>query len=67
MITLIKTTIVICLMILFTIYTLEDVRGSHMVEFFIFGAILCLFSVMFSRMSSIAFGTSRDMRVITKC
>ena len=69
----VRTTIAICLIILFAIHALEDVRiwltdfGSHTVEFFIFGAIPHLFSMMFDRMSSIAFGVPGDMRVITKC
>jgi len=68
----VRTAIAIHLMILFAIHALEDVRtwltnfDSCMVEFFIFGATLCLFSVMFGRMSSIAFGIPRDIRVITK-
>jgi len=68
----VRTATVICLMIFFAIHILEDVRtwltnfGSCMVEFFIFSATPCLFSVMFSRMSSIAFGAPGDMRATTK-
>jgi len=57
-------------MISFAIHALEDVRiwltdfGSCVVEFFIFSATPCLFSVMFGRMSFIAFGVSGDMRAI---
>ena len=73
MITPVRTAIAIYLMIPFAIHVLEDVRtwltdfGSCMVEFFIFGATPCLFSVMFGRMSFIAFGAPGDMRVTTKC
>ena len=69
----VRTTIAICLMILFAIHALEDMRtrltnfGSHTAEFFIFGATPHLLSVMFSRMGSIAFSTPGDMRVTTKC
>jgi len=60
-------------MIPFAIHALEDVRtwltnfGSCTVEFFIFSATPHLFSVMFGRMSSIAFGAPGDMRATTKC
>jgi len=73
MIALVRTAIAICLMIPFAIHVLEDVRiwltnfGSHMVEFFIFGVTPCLFSVIFGRMSSIAFGIPGNIRVTTKC
>ena len=69
----VRTAIAIHLMIFFVIYTLKDVRtwltnfDSCTVEFFIFSTTLYLFSVMFSRMSFIAFGTPGDMRVTTKC
>jgi len=69
----VRTAIAIHLMIPFAIHALEDVRtwltdfGSRMVEFFIFGATPHLFSVMFGRMSSIAFGVPGDMRVTTEC
>ena len=68
----VKTAIAICLMIFFVIYILEDIRtwltnfGSCMVEFFIFSATPCHFSVMFSRMSSITFGAPGDIRATTK-
>jgi len=68
----VRTAIAICLMIFFAIYILEDIRtwftnfGSCMVEFFIFSATPCYFSVMFSRMSSITFGAPGDIRATTK-
>jgi len=68
----VRTAMAIHLMIPFAIHTLEDVRawltdfGGHTVKFFIFSATPCLFSVMFSRMSSITFGTPGNMRVTTK-
>jgi len=68
----VRTAIAICLMIFFAIYILEDMRtwltnfGSYMVEFFIFSAIPCHFSMMFSRMSSIVFGAPGDIRATTK-
>ena len=69
----VRTGIAICLMVLFATYALEDVKtwltnfGSHTVEFFIFSATPYLFSVMFGKMSFIAFGIPGDMRVTTKC
>ena len=57
----------------FAIHAFEDVRtwltifGSHSIHFLILYAILCFFSVMFSRMSSIALGAPGDIRAIVKC
>jgi len=69
----VRIAIAIYLIILFVIHALENVRtwltnfGSYMVKFFIFGTIPSLFSVIFGRMSSIAFGTPGDMRAMTRC
>ena len=68
----VRTAITIYLMIFFVIHILKDVRiwltnfGSYMVKFFIFGTTSSLFSVIFGRISFIAFGTSGDMKAMTK-
>ena len=57
----VRTAIAIHLIIPFAIHALKDVGtwltdfGSHTVEFFIFSATPCLFSVMFGKMSSIVY------------
>ena len=67
----IRTTIAVCLMVSFAIYTLEDMRtwltnlSSRMIYFLVFHAIPCFLSVMFGIMSSIALSTPGDMRVTT--
>ena len=67
----IRTTIAVCLMVSFAIYTLEDMRtwltnlGSHVIYFLVFHATSRFPSVMFSIMSSIALSTPGDMRVTT--
>ena len=66
----IRTANVIHLMVALAI---EDMRtrlfffGSHLIRFLVFHATPCFFSVMFSNVSSIALGTSRDMRTTTEC
>ena len=71
-VTLIRTTIAICLMVSFAIYVLEDMRtwltnlGSHMIYFLIFNATPHFLSVMFGIMSSITLSTPRDMRATTQ-
>ena len=70
-VTLIRTTIAVCLIVSFAIYTLEDMRiwltnlGSYMIYFLVFHAIPHFLSVMFGIMSSIALSASGDMRVTT--
>ena len=70
---LIRTTIAVCLMISFVVHVFEDVRtwlaffGSYSICFLVIHAIPCFLSVMFGVVSSIAFSTSGDMRVTTKC
>ena len=67
----IKTTIAVCLMVSFAIYTLEDMRtwltnlSSHMIYFLVFHTTPRFLSVVFSIMSSIALSTPGDMRVTT--
>ena len=69
----IRTTIAICLMIPFAIYTFEDVRawlaffGGHSICFFVLHATPHFLSVVFSSMSSIAFSAPRDVRATTEC
>ena len=67
----IRTTIAVCLMVSFAIYTLENMRiwltnlGSCMIYFLVFYAIPHFLSMMFGIMSSIALSASGDMRVTT--
>jgi len=67
----IRTTIAVCLMVSFAIYTLKDMRtwltnlGSHAIYFLVFHATPCFLSVMFSIMSSIALSIPGDIRAIT--
>jgi len=71
MVTPIRTTIAVCLIVSFAIYALEDMRtwltnlSSHMIYFLVFHATPYFLSVMFSIMSSIALSTPRDMRATT--
>ena len=73
MVTPIRTTIAICLMIPFAIHAFEDVRawlaffGGCSICFFVLHATPHFLSVVFSSMSSIAFSTPRDVRVTTEC
>jgi len=73
MVTPIRTTIAIHLMIPFAIYAFEDVRawltffGGRLICFFVLHATLCFLSVVFGSMSSIAFSAPGDMRVTTEC
>jgi len=73
MVTPIRTTIAICLMIPFAIHTFEDVRawlaffGGHLICFFVLHTTPHFLSVVFSSMSSIAFSTPGDMRATTEC
>ena len=72
-IVLVRTAIVICLIISLAVHIFEDMRiwltnfGNCIIKFLVFSATLCLLSMVFSRISFIALGTSRDMRVTTKC
>jgi len=71
MVTPIRTTIAICLIISLAIYALEDMRtwltniGSRVIRFLVFHAAPHFFSVMFSFMSSIALSAPGDMRATT--
>ena len=71
MVTPIRTTIAVCLMVSFAIYALEDMRiwltnlGSCAIYFLVFYATPHFFSMMFDIMSSIVLSTSGDMRVTT--
>ena len=62
------TTIAVCLMVPFVIHAFEDMRtwltffGGYSICFFVFYTTLCFLSMMFGDVSSIAFGTSGDMR-----
>jgi len=73
MVTPIRTTIAIHLIIPFVIHAFEDVRawlaffGGHLICFFVLHATLCFLSVVFGSMSSIAFSAPGDMRVTTEC
>ena len=73
MVTPVRTTIAVRLMIPFAIYTFEDVRtwltffGGHSISFFVIYAAPRFLSVVFSNMSSIAFSAPGDMRVTAKC
>jgi len=67
----IRTTIAVCLMVSFAIYTLKDMRtwltnlSSYMIYFLVFYATPCFLSVMFGIISFIALSISGDMRVTT--
>ena len=67
------TTNTIYLMVTFTIHAFEGVRtwlpcfGSYLVSFLVFHTTPCSFSVVFCRVSSIALGTSGDMRITVEC
>ena len=69
----IRTTIAIHLMIFFAVHAFKDVRttlaffGGHSICFLVIHTIPHFLSVMFSVVCSIAFCTSRNIRVITKC
>ena len=69
----VRTANIICLMVAFTIHAFESVRiwlpcfGSHLVYFLVFYATPCSFSVVFCRVSSIALGAFRDMRMTVEC
>jgi len=69
----VRTAIAIHLMVSFAIHVFEDVRawltvfGGHSVCFFVVHATLCFLSVVFGRVSSIAFGASGNMRTIAEC
>jgi len=60
-------------MIALAIHAFEDMRtrlsffGSHLICFLVFHATSHFLSVMFSNVSSIALGTSGDMRMTTEC
>ena len=64
----VRTAIAIHLMVSFVIHAFEDVRarltvfGGRSVCFFVVHATPCFLSVVFGRVSSIALGTSGDMR-----
>ena len=72
-VTLIRITIAVCLMIPFAVHAFEDMRagltffGGCSIYFLVIYAIPCFLSVMFGVVSSIAFSIPRDMRVTTKC
>ena len=69
----IRTTIAVCLIVSFAIYTLEDMRiwltnlSSCTIYFLVFHAIPCFLSVMFGITSSIVLSTPGDIRVTTQC
>ena len=69
----VRTAIAICLMVSFAIHAFEDVRawltifGGRSVCFFVVYATPCFLSVVFSQVSSIAFGASGDMRMTAEC
>jgi len=69
----VRTAIAIHLMVSFAIHAFEDVRawltvfGVRSVCFFVVHATSCFLSVVFGRVSSIAFGTSGDMRMTAEC
>ena len=73
MVTLIRTTIAIRLMISLAVYVLEDMRtwlptiGSHSICFLVFHATPCFLSVVFSIVSSITLSAPGDMRATAKC
>jgi len=63
----------IYLMVALAIHIFEDMRirlsffSSHLIYFLVFHVIPHFFFVMFSNVSSIALGTSGDMRTTTEC
>ena len=69
----VRTAIAIHLMVSFAIYAFEDVRawltvfGGCSVCFFVIHATPCFLSMVFGRVSSVAFGASGDMRMIAEC
>ena len=69
----VRTAIAIRLMVSFAIHAFEDMRtrltifGGHLVCFFVVHATPCFLSVVFGRVSSVAFGTSGDMRMTAEC
>ena len=69
----IGTTIAVCLMALFAVNTLKDMRawlaffGGHSICFLVVHATPCFLSVVFCVVSSIAFCASGGMRMTTKC
>ena len=69
----VRTAIAIHLMVSFAIYAFEDVRawltvfGGCSVCFFVIHATPCFLSVVFGRVSSVAFGASGDMRMTAEC
>ena len=73
MVALVRTAIAIYLMVSFAIHAFEDVRawltifGGHSVCFFVVHATPRFLSVVFSRVSSVAFGASGDMRTTAEC
>ena len=73
MVTPIRTTIAICLMVSLAIHTLEDMRtwftniGSHAICFLVFHTAPHFLSVVFSLMSSIALSAPGDVRATTQC
>ena len=72
MVTLIKTTIAICLMIFFVVHVLEDMRiwlpfySYCTIHFLIFYTTSCFLSVMFGDISFIALSTFKNIRATTK-
>ena len=73
MVTPIRTTIAIYLIVFFAVYALEDMRTqlpfhSHCtIHFLIFYATPRFLSVMFGDMSFIVLSAPRDVRVTTEC
>ena len=69
----VRTAIAIRLMVSFAIHAFEDIRarltifGGRLVCFFVVHATPCFFSVVFGRVSSVALGASRDMRMTAEC
>ena len=65
----IRTTIAVCLMVLFAVNTFEDMRawltffGGHTICFLVVHTTSCFLSVVFCVVSSIALCTSGDMRM----
>ena len=69
----VRTAIAIHLMVSFAIHAFEDMRarltvfGGRLVCFFVVHATPCFLSVVFGRVSSVALGTSGDMRTTAEC
>jgi len=69
----IRTTIAVCLVVSFAIYTLEDMRtwltnlSSCAIYFLVFHATPCFLPVVFGIMNSIALSIPGDMKATTKC